>query len=88
MKKFTTIYFILLLNLLTAIQINAYGYGYAKEEDPLIKVFKAVIFCERQANWEKISHEVNMISDHIDDIYAIFKINRLSENATCQKFRC
>lgn len=75
MKRFTVIHGILLLSLLITMQNNAHGYGYAKEEDPLVKVFKAVVFYGRQANWEKVSGEVNTISDRIADIYAIFKID-------------
>lgn len=75
MKIFTVRHCILLLSLFITIQSTAYGYGYAKEEDPLIKVFKAVIFYGRQGNWEKVSREVDTISDRIADIYAIFEIN-------------
>lgn len=75
MKKFTVRYYTILLSLFITIQSTAYGYGYAKEEDPLIKVFKAVIFYGRQDDWEKVSREVNTISDRIADIYAIFETN-------------
>jgi hypothetical protein len=86
MKKFTAIHCLVLLSLSITIQSAAYGYGYAKEEDPLIKVFKAVIFYGRQANWEKVSREVNSISDRIADVYAIFKIDLRPEiNHAIQK---
>ncbi|TVL99514.1 MAG: hypothetical protein CV087_17870 [Candidatus Brocadia sp. WS118] len=75
MKKFTIIHVILLLSLSAAIQSSAHGYGYAKEEDPLIKIFKAVIFYGRQTNWEKVSREIATISDRIADVHAIFKID-------------
>lgn len=51
------------------------GYGYAKEEDPLIKVFKAVILYGRQSDWQKVAKEINSISDRSTDIYKIFNID-------------
>lgn len=50
------------------------GYGYAKE-DPLIKVFKDIIYYGRQSDWPRVSTEVNSIHDRIADIYNIFKID-------------
>ena len=53
----------------------ASGYGYAKEEDPLIKAFKAVILCGRQGDWSSVVKEVNNINDRIADIHKIFEID-------------
>lgn len=52
-----------------------HGYGYAKEEDPLIKVFKSIIFYGRQSNWSKVAAEVDIINDRITDVYTIFKVD-------------
>ena len=51
------------------------GYGYAKEEDPLVKAFKDIIYYGRQADWSKVSTGVNSISDRIKDVNKIFKID-------------
>ena len=51
------------------------GYGYAKEEDPLIKAFKDIIYYGRQADWSKVSTGVNSISDRVKDVNTIFKID-------------
>lgn len=53
----------------------ASGYGYAKEEDPLIKAFRAIILYGRHANWPKVAAEVNSISDRFADINKIFDID-------------
>lgn len=75
MKKNTGICLILYFHLLILCQNTAFGYGYAKEEDPLIKVFKAIILYGRQADWSKVATEANSIRDRTTDIYRIFKID-------------
>ncbi|MFN3532812.1 MAG: hypothetical protein ACK41Q_09935 [Candidatus Brocadia sp.] len=75
MRKITGICLVFYFCLLISNQNIASGYGYAKEEDPLIKVFKAVILHGRQADWPKVATEVNSISDRTMDIYRIFKID-------------
>lgn len=86
MKKIAVIHFILFISLSAVIQSTAHGYGYAKEEDPLIRVFKAVVFYGRQGDWEKVSHEVTTISDRIADVSAIFNIDLMPEiNHAIQK---
>ncbi|NUN24241.1 MAG: hypothetical protein HUU09_12385 [Candidatus Jettenia caeni] len=75
MRKTASICFILLLSLSILSQHSAHGYGYAREEDPLIQAFRAIIFYGRQANWSKVTAEVNSISDRIADIHKVFKID-------------
>lgn len=73
MKKIVSLYLLLFLGLSYLGQNSALGYGYAEEEDPLIKTFKAVILYGRQADWPKVATAVNSISDRIIDIHKIFK---------------
>ena len=90
MKKIAGICLVLYLYFLFINQNVACGYGYAKEEDPLITVFKKVIFYGRQANWSRVSTEVNSISDRIADIHKIFKTDlgiRINQAIQDQDFR-
>ncbi|MCF6158305.1 MAG: hypothetical protein E3K32_06990 [wastewater metagenome] len=75
MKKIASTCFILFLCYLFLIQKNVYGYGYAREKDPLITVFRSVIFYGRQSNWSRVAAEINTINNRITDIYTIFKID-------------
>lgn len=52
-----------------------WGYGYARAEDPLIKVFKAVIFHGKKSDWKKVEKEVESISDRFEDVRVIFGID-------------
>ncbi|OHC06650.1 MAG: hypothetical protein A3J92_02920 [Planctomycetes bacterium RIFOXYC2_FULL_41_27] len=75
MKKIACVCPVFLFCLLIINQNVVCGYGYAKEEDPLIKVFKNIIYYGRQADWPRVSTEVNSIHDRIADIRNIFKID-------------
>lgn len=75
MKKIACVCLVFLFYLLIINQNVACGYGYAKEEDPLVKAFKDIIYYGRQADWPRVSTEVNSIHDRIADIHNIFKID-------------
>ncbi len=75
MRKIHGIYLVFCFCLVISAQNITSGYGYAREEDPLIKVFKAIILHGRQANWPKVTVEVKGINDRFADIYKIFKID-------------
>lgn len=75
MLKTAHICLVLFLSLSTLSQNSAHGYGYAREEDPLIQAFRAIIFYGRQANWPKVTTEVSSLSDRITDIHKIFNID-------------
>lgn len=75
MKKGVYICLVFHLWFLCVCQNGVYGYGYAREEDPLIKSFKAVISCARDADWPKVVVEINGIADRIEDIHKIFKVD-------------
>jgi len=75
MRKIAGICLVYCFYLLILNQNIVYGYGYAKEEDPLIKVFKDIVLYGRQADWSKVVTKVNSISDRTTDIYRIFKID-------------
>jgi hypothetical protein len=51
------------------------GYGYKKNEDPLITVFKSVIFYGRKGDWAKVKSDINSIRDRIDDVKSLFGVN-------------
>lgn len=90
MKKITIICLIIFLCHQFPIQKNVHGYGYAREEDPLIKVFKSIILYGRQSNWSKVAAEVNTINDRITDIYKVFKIDlkpRIKSSVEHQDFQ-
>jgi len=74
MKKIACVCLVFLFYLLIINQNVVCGYGYAKEEDPLVKAFKDIIYYGRQADWSKVSTGVNSISDRIKDVNTIFKI--------------
>lgn len=75
MRRITAVCLVYCFFLLIVNQNSASGYGYAKEEDPLVKVFKAIILYGRQSEWSKVAVEINSISDRTADIYKIFKID-------------
>lgn len=51
------------------------GYGYKRNEDPLITVFKSIIFHGRNNDWSKVESDINTISDRIDDVKNLFDID-------------
>ena len=44
------------------------GYGYKKNDDPIITVFKSVIFYGKKSDWEMIKADTDTISDRIDNV--------------------
>ena len=51
------------------------GYGYKKNDDPIITVFKSVIFYGKKSDWERIKRDIDTISDRIDDVKNIFAVD-------------
>ena len=51
------------------------GYGYKRNEDPIITVFKSVIFYGKKNDWARVESDTNTISDRINDVRNIFEIN-------------
>jgi hypothetical protein len=51
------------------------GYGYKRNEDPLITVFKSVIFYGKKSDWVKVKSDINSIRDRIDDVKALFGVD-------------
>ncbi len=51
------------------------GYGYKKNEDPLITAFKSVIFNSKRDDWDRVKSTIDTISDRIDDVNNIFAVN-------------
>jgi len=54
---------------------DSYGYGYKRNEDPIITVFKSAIFYGRKNDWVRVESETNTISDRIDDVWNLFEVN-------------
>lgn len=79
MRPIRSIYLIFCFCLVISTQTITNGYGYIKDEDPLIKACKAIILYGRQDNWPKVTAEVTSINDRFTDIYKIFKIDFKSQ---------
>ena len=56
-------------------QGSSEGYGYKKNDDPIITVFKSVIFYGKRSDWERINTDIDTISDRIDDVKNIFAVD-------------
>ena len=56
-------------------QCSSEGYGYKKNDDPIITVFKSVIFYGKKSDWERINTDIDTISDRIDDVKNIFAVD-------------
>lgn len=54
---------------------QAFGYGYEREEDPLIKTFKAVVLHVKKSDWEQVDEAISSIKDRIDDVNTLFDVN-------------
>ena len=51
------------------------GYGYKRNEDPIITVFKSVIFNGKKSDWERVKTDIDIISDRLDDVKNIFAVD-------------
>lgn len=49
-----------------------WAYGYEQNEDPLLKVFKAVIYYGKASDWKRVQKEVDSIADRFEDIRRLF----------------
>lgn len=72
MKKIIGIFLLLFLCLFLSKLHSAAGYGYQQKDDPLIKVFKAVVLYGRQGDWKNVGKEINLIRDRFEDIRKLF----------------
>ncbi len=54
---------------------STYGYGYKRSDDPIITVFKSVIFYGKKSDWERIKADIDTISDRIDDVKNVFAVD-------------
>ncbi len=72
------IHFIFVTFFLLAIAIcprSSMGYGYGRNEDPIITVFKSVIFYGKKNDWARVESDTDTISDRIDDVRTLFEVN-------------
>ena len=51
------------------------GYGYGRNEDPVITVFKSVIFYGKKDDWARVESDTDTISDRIEDVQNLFEVN-------------
>lgn len=51
------------------------GYGYKRNDDPIITVFKSVIFYGKKSDWERVKTDIDTISDRIDDVKNVFAVD-------------
>ncbi len=63
------------LIILSFADLDVYAYGYKKQDDPLIKVFKSVVYHGKLNDWDMISKEIDSINDRISDINNLFGID-------------
>lgn len=59
-------------------------------EDPIITVFKSVIFHGRKGEWERVEVDINNINDRIDDVRNLFEVDlrlQLEEGVYQQDFQ-
>lgn len=78
MRQFISIVFAVFL-CLSMLIIPVFGYGYKKEEDPLIKGFKAVVFYGKEENWNQIKYESETLNDRVKDVNIIFGVDLLPQ---------
>ncbi|MFQ5687010.1 MAG: hypothetical protein ACE5GV_10155 [Candidatus Scalindua sp.] len=66
------------------------GYGYGRNEDPIITVFKSAIFYGKKNDWVRVRSDIDTISDRIDDVRNIFEVNlkpKLAEGISQHDFQ-
>jgi hypothetical protein len=71
-------------------QGSSAGYGYKRNDDPIITVFKSVIFYGKKSDWEKVKSDIDTISDRIDDVKNVFAVDlrpRLNAGLSQQNFQ-
>lgn len=54
---------------------SSVGYGYKRNEDPIITVFKSAIFYGRKDDWARVAADINTISDRFDDVQNLFEVD-------------
>jgi len=55
------------------------GYGYKRNEDPLITVFKSIIFHGKKNDWARVASGIESINDRINDVKVIFDVDLKSK---------
>jgi len=88
-KKFPVLFTCVVIVILICPK-NSIGYGYKKNEDPLITVFKSVIFNSKNGDWDRVKTTIDTISDRIDDVNNIFAVNlrpRLNDGLSQHDFQ-
>lgn len=51
---------------------HLWAYGYEQNEDPILKVFKAVIYYGKASDWGRVQKEVDSIADRFEDVRKLF----------------
>ncbi len=74
-KKKYSILFICFVLVIIICPRSSIGYGYKRNEDPIITVFKSVIFYGSKDDWSRVEADINNISDRVDDIRNLFDVD-------------
>jgi len=56
-------------------QKSSDGYGYKRNDDPIITVFKSVVFYGKKSDWVRVKADIDTISDRVDDVKNIFAVD-------------
>ncbi len=51
------------------------GYGYGRNDDPIITVFKSTIFYGKNNDWARVRSDTDTIGDRFDDVRNLFDVN-------------
>ncbi|MDO8137957.1 MAG: hypothetical protein Q6354_09985, partial [Candidatus Brocadiales bacterium] len=51
---------------------HLWAYGYEQNEDPILKVFKAVVYYGKASDWGRVQREVDSIADRFEDVRKLF----------------
>ncbi|MGR3317286.1 MAG: hypothetical protein ACUZ8O_02230 [Candidatus Anammoxibacter sp.] len=74
MRLYLTTIFVSLL--IFALQVNTlFAYGYKRDEDPLIKVFKDVVYYGKKNDWGQIAKRIDTINDRVNDVRVISHVD-------------
>ena len=75
LKQKYSIIFIYCVLIIILCRGSSNGYGYKRNEDPIITVFKSVIFNGKKSDWERVKTDIDIISDRLDDVKNIFAVD-------------
>ena len=72
LQKHLKILTLVSLLVLVSLPSHLWAYGYEQNEDPLLTVFKAIIYYGKTSDWGRVQREVNSIADRFEDVKKLF----------------